>query len=254
MSSNPNGLGPNPSGSYEDKWQGPPAPQPPYGQQPSAPYGQPSGFGYGGTSYEQPTSSQPIYDQPASQPYGQPSYGQLPYTQQQNVPALGYGQHFAGGLSPNTAVYISNQRPSVTMVQAVKLWLKNWNNFTGRASRSEFWWMALVLYLGLGALEIVLGFTAVALFAADNGSGVLAVTGIGLYGLSGLIDLAVLVPQLSLGVRRLHDTNQSGWMYLIVFIPFVGPLILLILMALASNPAGARFDDATRPVHGLESL
>jgi len=69
-----------------------------------------------------------------------------------------------------------------------------------------------------------------------------------------LVSLAAFVPSLSLGIRRLHDTNQSGWMYLLTFIPSIGGIILLVLMAQASNPAGARFDDAAQPLYGPENI
>jgi uncharacterized membrane protein YhaH (DUF805 family) len=140
------------------------------------------------------------------------------------------------------------------MIPAVKLWLKNWKNFSGRASRSEFWWVYLAMAIVMTVLSVVLGIIAVGLFAADNGSGALAMIGVLIYSLLGLVGLALFVPSVSLGVRRLHDSNQSGWMWLINFIPTVGPIILLVLMAQASNPAGARFDDAAQPLHGLESI
>lgn len=251
MSSNPYGQNPSQPGNHEDYSQGySSAPQPPYGQQPSAPYSQPSAPGYGQPNYQQPT-----YGQPAPDPYGQPSYGQQPYTQQQYGQAPGYGQQYAGGLAPYTAVYDTNPRPSVTMVQAVKLWLKNWKNFSGRASRGEYWWVVLAMGIVSTVLTIVLMVVAFALIAIDDGSGALSVTAIVLlYAVLGLFGLATFVPSLSLGVRRLHDTNQSGWMYLIDLVPSVGPIILLVLMTQASNPAGARFDDAAQPLYGPESI
>ena len=251
MSSNPYGQGPNQSGNYEDYSQGySSAPQPPYGQQPSAPYSQPSAPGYGQPNYEQPT-----YGQPAPDPYGQPSYGQQPYTQQQYGQAPGYGQQYAGGLAPYTAVYDTNPRPSVSMVQAVKLWLKNWKNFSGRASRSEYWWVYLALAIVMTALMIVAMVVGLGIAAASGGSD--SAIGLALVlvsGVIGIVGLATLVPSLSLGVRRLHDTNQSGWLYLVSFIPYVGSIILIVLMAQASNPAGARFDDAAQPLYGPEHL
>ena len=54
--------------------------------------------------------------------------------------------------------------------------------------------------------------------------------------------LAVIVPSLALTVRRLHDSNFSGWMYLIVLIPFIGGIILLVFTLLESKPEGQRFD------------
>ena len=251
MSSNPYGQNPNQSGNYEDYSQGySSAPQPPSGQPSSAPYSQPSAPGYGQPNYEQPT-----YGQPAPDPYGQPSYGQQPYTQQQYGQAPGYGQQYAGGLAPYTAVYDTNPRPSVSMVQAVKLWLKNWKNFSGRASRSEYWWVYLALAIVMTALMIVVMVVGLGIAAASGGSDSAIGLALALVsGLIGIVGLATLVPSLSLGVRRLHDTNQSGWLYLVSFIPYVGSIILIVLMAQASNPAGARFDDAAQPLYGPEHL
>lgn len=251
MSSNPYGQNPNQSGNYEDYSQGhSSAPQPPYGQQPSAPYSQPSAPGYGQPNYQQPT-----YGQPAPDPYGQPSYGQQPYTQQQYGQAPGYGQQYAGGLAPYTAVYDTNPRPSVSIVQAAKLWLKNWKNFSGRASRSEYWWVTLATFIVMTVLMVVLSLIVLGAVAASNGSDTaVGVALASMYGIMALVSLAAFVPSLSLGIRRLHDTNQSGWMYLLTFIPSIGGIILLVLMAQASNPAGARFDDAAQPLYGPENI
>ncbi len=252
MSSNPYGQNPNQPGNYEDYSQGySGAPQPQYGQQPSAPYSQPSAPGYGQPNYEQPT-----YGQPAPDPYGQPTYGQQPYTQQQYAQAPGYGQQqYAGALAPYTAVYDTNPRPSVSMVQAVKLWLKNWKNFSGRASRSEYWWVVLATFIVMTVLMVVLSLIVLGAVAASNGSDTaVGVALASMYGIMALVSLAAFVPSLSLGIRRLHDSNQSGWMYLLSFIPSVGGIILLVLMAQASNPAGARFDDAAQPLYGPEHL
>ena len=251
MSSNPYGQNPNQSGNYEDYSQGySSAPQPPYGQQPSAPYSQPSAPGYGQPNYQQPT-----YGQPAPDPYGQPSYGQQPYTQQQYGQAPGYGQRYAGGLAPYAAVYDTNPRPSVSIVQAVKLWLKNWKNFSGRASRSEYWWVTLATFIVMTVLMMVMMVVVFGAVAASNGSDTaVGVALASMYGIMALVSLAAFVPSLSLGIRRLHDTNQSGWMYLLTFIPSIGGIILLVLMAQASNPAGARFDDAAQPLYGPENI
>src|SRR5674476_1107473 len=202
VSSNPYGQNPNQSGNYEDYSQGySSATEPSYGQQPSAPYSQPSAPGYGQPNYQQPT-----YGQPAPDPYGQPSYAQQPYTQQQYGQAPGYGQQYAGGLAPYTAVYDTNPRPSVTMVQAVKLWLKNWENFSGRASRGEYWWVMLASVIVSAVLGTILMVAFVAVAAITSGSdtamGVLLVA---VWGVMALVGLATIVPSLSLGIRRLHD-------------------------------------------------
>jgi uncharacterized membrane protein YhaH (DUF805 family) len=260
VSSNPYGQNPNQSGNYEDYSQGytgvPQAPG--SGQQPPAPYSQPSAPGYGQPNYAQPTYGQPApdpYVQPAQDPYGQPTYGQQPYPQQQYGQAPGYGQQYAGGLAPYTAVYDTHPRPSVTMAQAVKLWLKNWKNFSGRASRSEYWWVALASLILMIVVMVVLAVVAFGIAAASGGSDSgFTVAMVVVYGVMALLGIALFVPSLSLSIRRLHDINQSGWMYLLNFIPNIGGIIMIVLLAQAPNPAGSRFDDAAQPLYGPEHL
>ena len=141
------------------------------------------------------------------------------------------------------------------MVQAVKLWLKNWKNFSGRASRSEYWWVALASVIVMAVLGTILMVAFVAVAAATNGSdAAMGVLLVAVWGVMAIVGLATIVPSMSLGIRRLHDTNQSGWLYLVSFVPYVGSIILIVLMAQASNPAGARFDGAAQPLYGPESI
>jgi uncharacterized membrane protein YhaH (DUF805 family) len=247
VSSNPDGQLPQQPGSYEDYSKG-------YSRAPQPQYGQPSAPTYGQTNYEQPTYGQP-------DPYGQPTYGE-PYTQQYAPTpgygqAPGYGQQYSQGLAPYTAMYDSTPRPPVTMPQAVKLWLKNWKNFSGRASRSEYWWVALALGIVEAVLMVIMVAFVIVAAAVDNGSGSgnpFGVVFLLVWGLMALFGLATVVTSIALGVRRLHDTNQSGWLHLVTFIPYVGSIILIVLLAQSSNPAGARFDDAAQPLYGPESL
>ena len=53
---------------------------------------------------------------------------------------------------------------------------------------------------------------------------------------SDLYSLAVLLPSLGVGIRRLHDTNRTGWWYLLVFIPVIGWIVLIVFLAMASDP------------------
>ncbi|GAB3283415.1 hypothetical protein GCM10027449_26390 [Sinomonas notoginsengisoli] len=112
-----------------------------------------------------------------------------------------------------------------------RYWLKAFT-FTGRASRSEYWTMWL-----MGA---VLGVAGWSVGYAAGASGLRLG---GLMAAATLLSLAALVPGLSLAVRRLHDTNRSGWWLLFGLIPF-GALFVLLAMAASSDPAGARFDPA----------
>jgi uncharacterized membrane protein YhaH (DUF805 family) len=261
VSSNAYGQGPQGPGNYEDYSQGyASAPPAPYGQQQPAPQSQPSAPSYHQTNYEQPT-----YGQSTPDPYGQPIYGQQPtygqpYTQQYlQEPgydqAPGYGQQYGQGLAPYTTAYDSSPRPSVTMTQAVKLWLKNWKNFSGRASRSEYWWTALALGILWTIMGVIFAIVLVVTAAASNGSdAVISAALLIMMAVMAVVGLAQLVPSLSLGIRRLHDTSQSGWLCLINFVPYVGGIISIVLAAQPSNPAGARFDDAAQPLYGPETL
>ena len=65
--------------------------------------------------------------------------------------------------------------------------------------------------------------------------------------------LVLSVPTLSLTVRRLHDTDHSGWYFLIQFLPF-GSWLLFRALRQASDPAGFRFDDSTGRPYGIEDI
>ena len=103
-----------------------------------------------------------------------------------------------------------------------KVVLENYTNFTGRARRAEFWWYFLanlIISIVLNIIDAAIGF----------GSG---------YGgvLSAIYGLAVLLPGLAVGIRRLHDTDKSGWWLLLVFIPIVGLIVLIVFWATDSTP------------------
>lgn len=124
---------------------------------------------------------------------------------------------------------------------AVKRFFKKYATFSGRASRSEYWWVALFL----GVVGIVLQILAGVLGAAGattTSSGTVPgpgfVIGVIIYV---VFYLAILIPSLSLLVRRLHDGNFSGWLALLVVVP----IVVFVLSLLPSNPAGQRFDQPT---------
>jgi uncharacterized membrane protein YhaH (DUF805 family) len=102
----------------------------------------------------------------------------------------------------------------MVMVEYFKLVVfERYAQFEGRAGRAEYWWFFLANIL----VSIVLQILA-------RGAGALVI-------LSILYSLALLIPGLAVAVRRLHDTNKSGWMLLISLIPFVGVIILIVFLA-----------------------
>jgi uncharacterized membrane protein YhaH (DUF805 family) len=128
----------------------------------------------------------------------------------------------------------------IGFVAAVKRGFKKYATFTGRASRSEYWWWTLftfVAYLVLGLLTYVVGITT----SRDGGRtpGLLAVPLIILFA---VFALGIIVPTLALTVRRLHDAGYSGLLALLLLVPYVGGLIIMIFALMPSSPAGAKYD------------
>ncbi len=96
--------------------------------------------------------------------------------------------------------------------------LKKYAVFDGRARRTEFWMFVLFNFI----ISLVLGFL-------DGMFGTVSGTGVGLLG--GLYMLVVLIPGLAVSIRRLHDTNRSGWWVLIGLVPIIGWIIAIIFYA-----------------------
>lgn len=107
---------------------------------------------------------------------------------------------------------------------AVKTCFSKYADFNGRARRSELWWFVLFTFV----VNAVLSFIPPQI--GDSGS---------LW--SNLFALAVLIPSLAVGARRLHDTDRSGWWQLLALIPIVGWIILIVWFAQDSHPGGNRF-------------
>lgn len=100
----------------------------------------------------------------------------------------------------------------VSFKEAVECALKqNYCNFSGRASRSEFWWFALFNFILSAVISIVFCWN-------QNTMNVI----------TGLVNLALLLPNLGLAVRRLHDIGKSGWWIFISLIPIVGWILLIV--------------------------
>jgi uncharacterized membrane protein YhaH (DUF805 family) len=116
--------------------------------------------------------------------------------------------------------------------------LKKYATFEGRARRKEYWFFQLFNVLAVLVLALVDGATGT--FSAEAGLGLL----------SGLYVLVILVPSIAVTVRRLHDTDRSGWWFLIGFVPLIGGLVLLVFALLDSTPGANRFGPNPKGVSG----
>jgi uncharacterized membrane protein YhaH (DUF805 family) len=124
----------------------------------------------------------------------------------------------------------------MSFTAAIRSVLTQYAGFTGRARRSEYWWFALFTVLvGLAAaiLDSVLGTT----LGPDNSAAWRGSTGV----IGIIVNLALLLPTLAVAVRRLHDTDRSGWWLLIGLVPIVGAIVLLVFFVLDSKPGTNRF-------------
>jgi uncharacterized membrane protein YhaH (DUF805 family) len=100
----------------------------------------------------------------------------------------------------------------MNFTQAVTTCFQKYATFTGRATRSEFWWFAL--------------FTVVASIVAS------------MFGelVNSLVSLALLVPSIAVGARRLHDIGKTGWLQLLWIIPLIGWALLIYWAVQPSGP------------------
>lgn len=136
-------------------------------------------------------------------------------------PDFNYQQQFSQSWQQQEPSYMqqsygmNNERAhngSVTFGEAIKLFFKNYTNFNGRASKSEYWWIFLFNTL-IGA---VLGTIIIILPQMQA--------------LYSLYLLATIIPDISLAVRRLHDIGKKGTYYFFIFIPLAGAIILFAYM------------------------
>ena len=107
--------------------------------------------------------------------------------------------------------------------------LKKYATFSGRSRRSEYWYFILFYLI----IAIVLGII-------DRAAGTMTSNGtVGVLG--GLFGLAMLIPSLAVGARRLHDTGRTGWWQLIGLIPLIGIIVLIVFYVQDSHPGSNQY-------------
>lgn len=124
----------------------------------------------------------------------------------------------------------------VTFPEAIQLFFSRYVDFQGRSRRSEYWWVALfnIIVFGVGTvLAMVLG-------GVNFETGEMGPVGYVFIGLLGLYALGIIIPSIALFVRRLHDINQTGWIYLglfvLGFVPLIGLLASIAQIVIACIP------------------
>lgn len=110
--------------------------------------------------------------------------------------------------------------------------LKKYAVFEGRAQRKEYWMFTLVNIIIIVILGIIEGMF-------HGGFNVMPNVDVNI--LAGIYNLAILIPSIAVAVRRLHDTDKSGWWMLLMFIPLIGMLLLLFFMIKDGQKESNRF-------------
>ena len=117
-------------------------------------------------------------------------------------------------------IVLVNKSPIKYYVQA----FQKYSQFSGRATRAEYWWFYLVTV----AVTILASILDMAL-------------SIPFVSISTIYFLVSFIPNLSIQVRRLHDVNKSGWYILLNFVIIIGWIWLLILNVLDSTPGDNKY-------------
>lgn len=145
--------------------------------------------------------------------------------------------------------------------EAVRTVLKDkYATFSGRASRSEFWWFQLFYVLCCLAFGVLLFLAGAMQMPAESAQGGFPLPVIAVFIIAGILGLAALVPMIALQVRRLHDRNMSGWWYLGVFVAgfipflnFAASIALVVIDVLKGTDGPNKYGpDPLSPYGGAE--
>jgi uncharacterized membrane protein YhaH (DUF805 family) len=112
--------------------------------------------------------------------------------------------------------------------------IKRYADFSGRAPRAEYWWFLLFEWLALMAFLVL----AVAAVGDSKDSNPFFYAFIVPFGVAFVM---LIIPNVAVQVRRLHDQDRSGWLVLLFYIPYVGGLIALIFMLLPGTEGPNRY-------------
>lgn len=127
------------------------------------------------------------------------------------------------------------------LISAYKSMFKKYAQFSGRSRRSEYWYAMFMNTIIIFVFELIMLVPITKGIINNNLS-----TGETIFTMAGwliffLYYLAILIPSLSMTVRRLHDIGKSAWWLLIGFIPYIGSIILFIFSVLDSQPGANKY-------------
>lgn len=107
--------------------------------------------------------------------------------------------------------------------------MERYVKFDGRAGRAEYWWFTLANIIA-----------AAILFGLGSASNIFFILYV-------IYAFALILPSIAVGIRRLHDTNKTGWLMLVPLIPLVGWIILLVFMIQAGDEEANQYGAGPEP-------
>ena len=133
----------------------------------------------------------------------------------------------------------------MTFGQAIASGFKNYVSWKGRATRAEYWWWTLFIFIVTLPFNIIYNATSqgalqASLMAGDQAAYLAALFG-PTYWLLVVVSLVFFLPSLAVTIRRLHDIDRSGGWFWIILVPFAGSIVLLVFALLPSTPGKNRF-------------
>ena len=119
---------------------------------------------------------------------------------------------------------------------------KKYKTISGRATRAEFWWFTLFMYIIFVAIYALMLLMAAYVRQEIDYSPLLAVFLVIMFGIMGIVSILLIVPLICVTVRRLHDIGHSGWWVLLGFAP-IARFVVLVFTLMPSQPTVNKYDD-----------
>jgi uncharacterized membrane protein YhaH (DUF805 family) len=107
---------------------------------------------------------------------------------------------------------VNHHEDTMTLIESVETCFKKYATFEGTARRSEYWWFFLFNFIVSMVLALMIP------------------------KVSYVYSLVTLLPGIAVTIRRLHDTDRSGWWMLISFVPLVGAIVMIVFLCQDSRP------------------
>ena len=141
-----------------------------------------------------------------------------------------YTKYKRSGKAAKSCCFKIQKGEIMSFQEAVTSVFNNYANFNGRARRSEYWYFVLFTM----CVNVIL--SVIGRFFAGSDAMTMVITAI-----TGIFSLAIIVTQIAVAVRRLHDIGKSGWLYLLILIPLVGQILLIVWFCTDSQPGDNQY-------------